>query len=300
MAGVYKEVWTREVERSLTAAESATFLDGIPDYSRYVQEGDENATIHSTKWDVRPDVLFNNTTYPMPIQNLNGTPYSIDLDKIDTTATPVTLDELYALSYDKMGEVKTSHVESLASGKVNKAIHSLAPNGNTLLTPVLVTTGATDGNRKRLVREDIVALKQAFDIAMFPIQGRRLVLSTEHVGDLLLTDQKFADQYYNYSTGKIMNLYGFEIHEYQINPFYTVSTKVKMSFGSTPNPATDRQASVAFVVRKAVKAGTKVSMQWSKAENDPLYKRNLVSFRTYFITLPGSLSYQGAIVSAAA
>ena len=80
-----------------------------------------------------------------------------------------------------------------------------------------------DGTRKRITRQDIIALKDKFDKLKVPTAGRRLVLCTDHVNDLLLQEQKFADQYYNYQTGKIANLYGFEVYEFVGNPYYNTS-----------------------------------------------------------------------------
>lgn len=36
------------------------------------------------------------------------------------------------------------------------------------------------------------------------------MLCNDHVNDLLEDDQKFRDQYYNYTTGKVMNMYGLK------------------------------------------------------------------------------------------
>ena len=62
-----------------------------------------------------------------------------------------------------------------------------------------------------------------------PTEGRRLVLCTDHVNDLLLVDQKFKDQYYNYTSGKIANLYGFEVYEYVSCPFFFTTNGLKKS-----------------------------------------------------------------------
>jgi hypothetical protein len=297
MAVVKKEIFTREVEKGLSHADTATFLDGIPDRSQYVQAGDEAETIHSTYFGVKPDVLINNTTYPIAIQDLQGDDFTIQLDKFQTTATPITDDELYAAVYDKMANVKDAHVEAISEKKQDKAIHALAPSANTADTPVLLTTGPDDGTgRKRLIKDDIIRLKKEADDRKWPTKGRRLVLCNEHISDLLLVDQKFADQYYNYTTGKIANLYGFEVYEYVANPYFTVATKAKKSFGSVPGVG-DRMASVAFVVSRARKAAGSTKMYWSKAEQDPLNQRNLVNFRHYFICLPSALKCIGAVVS---
>ena len=206
-AGVFTEIWTGELVKKLRAGITATWLDGIPDYS----DKAENDIIHLIDVGGDPDVLINNTTYPIPIQDLDDKDIAINLDKYQTKATRVKDDELYACSYDKIESHKERHGDSILVNKFKKAIHALAPQRHTLLTPVILTTGENDNGRRRITIKDIIALKDKFDKMEVPTEGRRLVLCTDHVNDLLLVDQKFKDQYYNYTSGKIANLYGFEV-----------------------------------------------------------------------------------------
>ena len=116
-AGVYVEVWTGELVKHFSHAETATWLDGVPDYSRYVG----NNVIHLVDVGADPDVLINNTTYPIPIQELPDGDIAITLDKFQTKVTPITDDELYALSYDKIASVKERHGNSISESKFDKA-----------------------------------------------------------------------------------------------------------------------------------------------------------------------------------
>jgi len=220
------------------------------------------------------------------------------LDKFQTKATPITDDELYALSYDKMASVKERHGKAILEKKYTKAIHALAPAKDSGDTPVIETTGEEVDGRLRLQRKDIVDLKTKFDALGIPAPGRRLVLCSEHVNDLLSLDQKFADQYYNYTSGKIANLFGFEIYEYQDNPYYTAAGN-KKNFGVVAGTG-DRQASVAFYAPDMFKAMGSTKMYFSEAKTDPTMQRNLINFRHYFIVLPKKNRCIGAILSAAA
>lgn len=297
MPEVKKQVYTRFVEGALNTAEQASFLDGLPDRSQFVQAGDEAETIHSTYFGVEPDVLINNSAYPIALQQLDGEDFTVQLVKYQTKQTPVSDDELYAATYDKMGAVKDSHTSAINKKKYARSIHSLAPDADGVDTPVLLTTGADDGTgRKRLTPADLVRLKAECDNRQWE-SDRRLVLCSDHVNDLLLVDQAFKDQYYNYTTGKIANAYGFEIYEYINNPYFTVSTKAKKSFGSVPVAGTDRMASVCFVKGRTVKAVGSTKMYWSKAETDPEYQRNRMNFRHYHIVVPSAKKCIGAIVS---
>ncbi len=293
--GILVEVWTGEMIKSQRSADKATFLDGLPDYSQYA----ENDVIHMIDVGGDPDVLVNNTTYPIAIQEITDDDAVFSLDKFQTKSTPVTDDELYASSYDKMSSLKERHSVKITETKFMKAIHALAPDETATKTPVLKTTGAFENGgtsgRRMLQTSDIVRLKKAFDDLHIPIQGRRLVLCPDHINDLLLNDQKFKDQYYNYATGKIANLYGFEVYEYSANPFYK-TTGTKVAFGAATT-ATDFQASVAFHKDRCFKATGTTKMYYSEGKNDPQYQRSLIAFRHYFIVLPKKKDAQAAMMS---
>lgn len=294
-ATVYTEIWTGELVKQFSHADTATFLDGIPDYSRYV----ENDVIHLVDVGIDPDVLINNNTYPIPIQELPDGDIAISLDKFTTKTTTIKDDDLYALGYDRIGSVKERHGNSLTESKHDKSIHAFAPATHSAATPVIPTTGDDDGNgRKRLKRDDIIALKAAFDKAKVPKKGRRLVLCDDHINDMLLFDQKFKDQYYDYESGKIAKIASFEIYEYGVMPDYDAAG-VKKAFGSIPN-ATDYNASVAFLLKRMFKANGSTKMYWSAAENDPDTHQNKVNFETRAIYLPQKLEAIGAIRSVVA
>ncbi|GAF05592.1 hypothetical protein [Saccharicrinis fermentans] len=265
-SGVYKEVWTKEVEKRLSSLGEGTFLDGIKDYSQHVAAvGDEMQVIHLTYFGIHPDVLINNTTYPIAIKEQDGEDIPIALDKYQTTATPITDDELYAVSYDKMGLTKETHAEAILEWKIQKSIHALAPSSETSTMPVLVTTGEDDGTgRKRLVWADLVRFKKAIDKLGVPKKGRRLVLCSDHENDLLELDPKFKDQYFEPVAGKVYNRLGFEFYSYMANPYFSPATKTKLSFGAIPTD-TDREASVFFRVNRAAKANGWTKMYHSKA-----------------------------------
>ncbi len=294
----YRQVWEKEAVKSVDSAMKDTFLDGIPDKSKYVIGNDEMQTINSVYFGVEPDVLINNTTYPIPLQELDGTPIAITLDKYQTKVTPITDDELFALAYDKIKEVNTSHTNAIVKNRLKKSIHALAPASSATNTPVLLTTGAatSDGLRKRLRWDDVVALREAWTKAGFALEDLRLVLCADHVNDLLLADIAFRKTYANFKNGIITNQLGFEIREYSANPYFTVSTKAKISFGATPT-TNERQASVVFNTGLARKATGVMKVYKSKAENDPQNQRNLIAYRNYFICLPSVQREIGAIVS---
>ena len=296
-AGVFAEIWTGEMIKAFrTAPEQLGWYDRIRSYDQYVN----NDVIHFTELGGDPAVLVNNTTYPLNITSLTDTDKPVSLDKFDTEATPLTDDELHAISYDKMGSVLERHREALKEKVRLKAIHAIAPDSHVAnQTPILTTTGAADGTRLRMCPNDIIACKAALDAMKCPQSDRVLVLSSQHVNDLLTTDQKFREAYnINQTEGKIARLYGFDIYEYDGVPYYT-SAGNKKTFGASVT-GTDVQASVFFHVPSMMKANGSVSFYHQEAANDPLYHRNLVNFRKWGICLPLKAKYtRGAIKSGA-
>ena len=279
-AGVFTEIWTGEMIKAFRpSAESTGWYDRIRSYDQAV----ENDVIHFTEIGGDPDVLVNNTTYPLDIQALTDTDKPVSLDKFDTKATPVTDDELHAVSYDKMGSVLERHRDSINMKKREKAIHAIAPANNSANHPVLLTSEVG-----KFTFDDILALKRKFDKWLVPQEGRVLVLSPDHANDLLETEQKFREQYnINQNEGKIARLYGFDIYEYGAMPYYdgSDSTLPKKAFGSVA-AGTDKQATVAYYEGRMMKANGSLSFYYSEASQDPLYHRNLVNFRQWSICLP--------------
>jgi hypothetical protein len=188
----------------------------------------------------------------------------------------------------------------MAETKYSRALHALAPDTHSGATPIIVTSGANDGaGRAMITRKDIIEMKKAFDKMKVPLAGRILVLCPDHVNDLLDNDQKFAQQYYNYQTGKIANLYGFEVYEYVDCPYFTASTKTKKVWGAIPGTG-DFQASVAYYAPRMMRADGTTKPYFSEAESDPQNQQNLLNFRHYSICLPLKKEAIGAIVSKAA
>ncbi len=291
-AGILTEIWTGEMIKAFrTSAESLGWMQRIRSYNEHVAQD----VIHFTEIGGDPRVLVNNTTYPLGITALEDADKPVSLDKFDTEATPVTDDELHAISYDKMASVQERHRDALRESIAEKAIHAIAPDENEKDIPVIRTTGANGA----LLPADLIALKKALDKMKIPKKDRILVLCSDHANDLLLTDQKFKEQYsINTTDGKVGRLYGFDIYEYEGTPYYTRDGK-KLAWGALPGD-TDVQSSVAFYAGRMMKAYGSTTFYHSEAKKDPLYHRNLVNFRQWGICLPlTKTKSRAAIISAA-
>lgn len=281
--GVFTEVWTGELVKSLRGGLEGSWLDGVPDQSTIVN----NDVIHLVEVGVDPDVLINNTTYPIPSQALEDKDIAVKLDKFQTKVTPITDDELYAASYDKMARVKESHANALNDSKFTKAAHALCAQQDSAKTPILKTTGERDATtgRLRLTMADVVALKAAMDKLGVPAENRRLVLCPDHANDLLLVSQTFREQYnIDRATGKVGKLYGFDVYEYANTPLYTQAGK-KKNLGVAAGDG-EFNCSFAFYTPRVFKATGSTKMYYSEAATDPEYQRNKINFRHYFLCMP--------------
>jgi hypothetical protein len=288
-AGVLTEVWTGELIKSLRSGLDGSWLDGIPDMSSVA----ENDVIHLVDVGIDPDVLVNNETYPIEIQELPDSDIAISLDKFQTKVTPITDDELYAVSYDKMARVKESHSNAINDMKYAKAAHSICCKK----AAIVKTTGAADADgRMTLTINDLINLKVAMDKQRVPAVGRRLVICTDHVNDLLRTSENFARQYnLDPVNGRVARLEGFDIYEYANTPVYTTAG-VKQALGTLP--AADKfHCSFAFYTNRVFKATGSTKMYFSEAKNDPQHQRNLINFRHYFLAMPKKEDAMAVLIS---
>lgn len=292
MAANFPEVWLDRVIQNLDNSDQATFLQGISELGVNVSQINEGMPsemnkiyVPTTEFEV--DVLVNNNTYPIPIQNYADGTIEITLDKYQTKQTPISDDQTIGASYDIIDVVTKSHTRSILVDKIKRAIHSIAPLGATADTPILEATGGPDGltdasGRKRLTYEDLVeARKQCkgFDMP-------RIVLSPDHWADLALDRKNFGNQLVNYAKGQPNPMIaGFEIHKYDGDmPVYT-SAKVKKPYGSVVG-ATDKVASVIFV-KEAIAKKTGLTKQYFKpAKEDTATQSNWLNYRHYFIVTP--------------
>jgi len=172
---------------------------------------------------------------------------------------------------------------------------------DTVNTKILQTTGADNGSgRGRLVAADIIALKKKFDTLKIPRKNRLLVLCADHVEDLLLASESFEKNYVNKDvvTGRIMNMYGFEVYEEVYNPVYDNTTGQKKAYGAAASPTNDQNASVAFYAGRSVKATGSVKMYNRKAADDPENRATTVGFRLYHVAFPKTKTGFGSIRSA--
>lgn len=270
----------------------SNWLDKVPSKNEYVGKN----VINLTDIGADPDVLIDNTDYPIPLQDIDDDNIPVSLRKFQTKVTRVTDDEIYALPYDKEGSLLRRHTDAIRRDFQKISLHAFAPDEDKVKTPVVKTTGDDNGfGFKRLKSADIIELKRRLDKQEVPLEGRILVLSSQHISDLLLEDTTFRERYQRTATGQIVDrYYGFEIHEDVWNPVYDATFK-KVAYGGTS--ATEREASVCLHVGRAFKAMGTLKAYYKSASINPQTQQSEFNYRTYMIARPTKAEALGAIVN---
>lgn len=298
----FPEVWLDRVIQNLDNSDVATFLEGISEISAdvtVINQGQmsEKNKIYVPATDFEVDVLINNNTYPIPVQEYADDTIEITLDKYQTKVVTISDDDTIGAAYDKIDIITKSGTRAIVTNKYKKAIHAIAPLGNTVDTPVLEATGGPDDltdatGRKRLTYEDLVNANtkcKAWGM-------KRIVLNDEHWADLSLDRKRFGDLVANMKEGQpAPRIAGFDIHRYEGDmPIYT-GALAKKPYGSIQE-ATDKVASVIFGVMAIAKKTGITRQYFTPAVLNPTRQTNDLAYRHYFVTTPFQNKKIGAIV----
>lgn len=279
LTGINKELWLAELMEGFYADDM--FLSECRDLSAFV----DNDVINLAEAGIDPDVLINNTTYPIDISSRTDSPLTLTIDTFDTENTMVSRIETAELAYDKLASIVSGHKNAMKMKIMEKAAHAIAPATNGTFTPLLTPSGNTDNGSgfKALAFSDIIRLQTAFDEAEMPAEGRILVLSAQHKSDLMKENITLFNQMALTGT-----LYGFKLYSLAAKrlPRYNKTTGAKVAFGAAAAPSTDTVASIAFSKNEVARCMGTNEMFHSKAENDPIYRRDVVGFQQRALVIP--------------
>lgn len=289
MSTLNKQIWTNQLMKGFYP--QASFLNYAKDFSALV----EYDIINMADAGLDPDVLVNNTTYPIVIKDRTDTPLSFELDLFETENTIVSSPGSVELSYDKMESVIFGHRMALQVKTGMKAAHAYAPAQDSQNTPIVRTTGDDNGEGyKRIKIEDILKLKRKFDLLDIPSDKRFLVLDPRHTEDLIISDLKAFKDITDFVNGSPKRFAGFNVLEFTKNPVYDNTTGQKKTFGAVATN-NDSFSSFAFYSDEIMKADGNVKM--FERLNDPELRGTVVGFDKRFIALPIRNKGIGAIVS---
>lgn len=289
MSTLNKQVWLKQIMEKFYP--DASFLNYAKDMTAYV----ENDKINLADCGFDPEVLVNNITYPIAIEQRTDIPLEITLDLFETTNTLVRFPDAVELSYDKLESVIYGHRMSLMAKTGAKAAHAYSPSTNTVNTPIILTTGDNNGEGfKSLVPKDILKLKKAYDKLNIPYDKRFLVLCPDHIEDLINFDLKAFKDITDIVNGQPNKFAGFNILQYTETAKYKLSNLTKRPWGSIDDNDTTI-SSFSFYSEEVMKSDGLMKM-YEKID-DPELRATVVGFDKRFIALPIRNKGIGAIVS---
>lgn len=289
MAGLHKEIWLPEIMEGFYANDM--FLSEARDMSAFV----ENDKINLAEAGVNPDVIVNNTTYPVPTAERADVPLSLELDTYDTENTVIRNSEQAELSYDKRSSVIYGHKMALRMRFMEKAIHAYAPTADAAFTPVIQSSGAPAGGFKTISFEDLLDLENKFDEAEITSEGRIMVLSSEHKAQLRKEDLKLFKEIFGGGQG----FAGFKFYSLAKKrmPVFNSTNGQKVVYGTAP-AGTDTICSVAFQKDEVMRCqGT---MEMFAEMKNPHERGDILGFQMRGLALPIRGKGIGAIYSATA
>lgn len=285
-----KEIWVNQIKENWYPESS--FLKNVVDMSAFC----DGHKLHLPSTGIDPQVLINNTTYPISTIQRADIDNEFLLDKFETENGLVIAPDAVEFSYDKVESIIRHYRSVLQLSTAKKAIHAFAPDHDTTDTPVLQVTGETYNGRKTLSINDILELKEKFDDAVIDPTDRVLVLHPKHVSDLLRADTKIFKEITDLKNGEPFKFAGFAIYSFNYMPTYRVVSNAlkKVGFDETPQGG-DLFCSVAFQNKEVFKADGEINMYL--AANDPTYRGTIIGFDKRFVACSIRGKGIGALVS---
>ena len=282
---IEKQIWISMLMEGFYP--SRTFLARSVDMTAMV----EYNKINLAEAGVDPEVLVDNTTFPVPTASRSDTALELPLHTFDTKNTVVRNVEAMELAYDKMESVVRQHRNTLQAKTAAFAANNWAPQTNKELTPVRKTSGNT--NKQGLVAlsfQDILDMDAWFRSKDIDPSTMVAVLNPYHLADLMAEDMKL---YKEMLTGN--KIFGFDLYTFSQLPYYNASTGAKVAFG-TAAQNTDTQCSLFYCANEVMRADGDIDV--FARYKDPEQRGDVIGFQKRFTALPIRNKYQAAIYSA--
>lgn len=278
MAGLQKEIWLKQLMMNFYPASG--FLQHTTDMTAFV----ENNTINLADCGVDPEVIWNNTTYPVPMATRSDSPIAIPLDFADTKNTVIRNARKVESAFDQMEVTLIQHREALRIACGVKALHAFAPSaGVTGKSYLLQATGATkpDGT-KALTLNDIIDADAWLNGINASVEGRVLTLSNAHKADLAKEDKALYKAFLNWKTGDVLPLLNFQLEQASVTATYS-SAGAKKAIGAA-YAAGDSKATQFWLKSEVMRADGDVEM--FERLKDPEQRGDIVGFQKRFIAMP--------------
>lgn len=288
-SGLVPEIWTDQLMENIM--ENDAILSEMVNMDEFVTYG----VINLAEAGIEPDILENNTTYPVEIEERDDIPHALPLIRLDTKNTVIRNSEQKQQTYNKRESVLRGHRNALTKRMVKRALHAIAPSADATGRPLLEATGADNGyGFKKLTFDDIIQADARCNDDGIDPNDRNLVLSSQHRADLLKEDKTLFNQMM-----KDGMLYGFKLHTKtpkSLLPSYHGTTGAKIAFGASVLAA-HTTASVFWAKSEVMRC--KEDADLFLTEKDAAARGDIMGFQMNYLSMPIRNFGIGAIYSPA-
>lgn len=278
-SGLAVEVWLPDVMNQFYP--SGHFLTAARDLSSLV----DNDKINLAEAGADPNVLKNNTVYPIGAGVATDVPLEVSLDYYDTDSSIVRNAIAIELAYDQRALYTSKHQKALLKRFGMDAAFAYAPQQDDPFNPVL-SLAANDP-----IIDAIIDLRAKYDNLDDDGSDRHLVLSPSHLAKIAKEDKVL---YKSIVANEGGTLYGFNIHTYSKNPLYIAATNQKAAFGVAYVAGTHKYSSFSFIGSEVMKAQGTFKMFFFL--NSPDQKGDVFNFQMRGTAMSLRGKYSGAIL----
>lgn len=231
-------------------------------------------------------VQKNRTVKPASVNQRTDNDLEYEIDELTTDPIYIPNIDMVELSYDK----RTSIISNDRAQLQNTAHENLlerwgkgVPASNVLLTTVTTernahTSDTATGKRKRITKEDLLAIMTRMDADNVPEEGRYLLLDAYMYADLLAdlseSDKWMFQNSANMQTGVLGNLYGLNIMK-RSKVLRVKTDKTLLPWGEEAI-AGELAAALAWHDKSVSRALGEVKM--FDSTNNPMYYGDIYSF----------------------
>lgn len=276
-AGLLKEIWIGKL-MELFYPKGEWLLES-EDMSMWV----DNNTINLADMGADPNVLVNNTTYPIAITERTDGALALPLDYFDTENTVVRNATAVQLAYNKLESVVRQHRNAMRKKNLAKAAHAYGPSANGTFKPV-IEIGAS-------IIDAFIDAEMKFNELEVDEADRICLLSPLHKAMLRKEDKKLYKDIFGPGGSGI--LYTFKVFNCTQTPVYDGTTKAKKAFGAA-GAGGDLKSSLFYCKTEVMRAEGEYDM-FSRLK-DPEARGDIIGFQKRFLAMPIRDKYIGAII----
>lgn len=274
---IQRELWQNTIVEGLFADNS--FMSKAVNDDMYVNQGKK---VHIPNAGAPSGVQVNRTTVPATASTRTDVDVEYTLDELTTNPIYIPHAETVELSYSKRNSVISQDRAALIEAAAEQLLYDWAPASTSFVrtsgAATAAYTASATGNRKALVKADVLGLMTKFNADNIPQAERYLLLDAnmyaQLMDDLTEGDQRAFFASADAQRGILGQLFSFNVMlRSRVLRYVTAGT---LSKWSTSGAATDNAAGLAWQRDSLSRALGEVKM--FDSTDDPLYYGDIYSF----------------------